>query len=91
MPAHGGPVTRTYERLNEIIEWRKKRTDDVLSLLIKSKPDGFSLREIIDRLYPSDNRFKKNFAEGWIELTLQKLEREKIIFHNGDKYFYQTR
>jgi len=90
LPAHGSPIFKPYERLNEIIEWRKKRTDDILQLLKDSFPEGVTIPEILERLYPSDSRMKKEFASGWVELTLKKLEKEKKIIRGKDHYFYNS-
>ena len=73
LPAHGSPVVEPYKRLNEIIEWRKKRTEDVFNILQKSFPEGVTVHEILETLYPSDGKMKKEFAGGWVELTLKKL------------------
>ena len=86
-PAHGNPVDKPYERLKEIIEWRMKRTEDVYEILQKSSPKKHSVKDIINILYPNDRRIKKIFAEGWIELTLHKLERENKILREGDRFF----
>lgn len=90
LPAHGSPVLKPYERLDEIISWRKKRTDDIVRILRDASPAGISVSGILERLYPSDSRMKKEFASGWIELTLQKLEKEKIIIRDKDYYFYNN-
>lgn len=79
LPAHGSPIHEPYKRITEIIGWRKKRTDDLIKILTDSSPEGLSIKQILNKLYPSDTRMKKEFASGWIELTLQKLEREKKI------------
>jgi len=87
LPGHGSPILKPYKRLKEIIDWRKKRTHDVFNILLNSHPEGLSVKMILNILYPSDNRMKKEFASGWIELTLQKLESEKKIIHKQDRYF----
>jgi glyoxylase-like metal-dependent hydrolase (beta-lactamase superfamily II) len=88
LPAHGSPVTDPYGRLGEIIEWRRKRTADVLKLIEKSSSEGVTVKEILNKLYPGENRMKKEFAGGWVELTLQKLVKENIITNSGNKYFF---
>jgi len=90
LPAHGDPVLNPYKRIKEIIVWRKKRTDDLLWILKNSNNNGLSLKAIVNKLYPSDNRMKKEFAGGWIELTLKKLEGEKKITHYKNLYFFNT-
>lgn len=89
LPAHGSPVTKPYERLREIIQWRKKRTDDILLILKNSFPSGISIKDILEKLYPSDSRMKKEFAGGWVELTLLKLEKEKKITREKEYFIYQ--
>jgi len=88
LPAHGGLVLNPYERLNEIVKWRKKRTDDVTEILENSQPGGLSIREILEILYPAETGIKKNFASGWVKLTLEKLVREKKIKCDKKRYFY---
>ena len=87
LPAHGNPVDKPYERLSKIIDWRIKRTEDVYEILKKFSPRKHSVKDIIEILYPNDKRLKKRFAEGWVELTLQKLERENKILREGSRFF----
>jgi len=89
LPAHGSPVTDPYVRIKEIIEWRRKRTDDILNILKDASADGMSIKELLERLYPSESRMKKEFASGWVELTLQKLERENLICKKGNFYIFK--
>ena len=88
LPAHGNPVDKPHQRLNEIIDWRLKRTEDVYEIVKNSAPEKLSLKDMLDKLYPNDKRLKKRFAEGWVELTLHKLERENKILRDGDRFFY---
>ncbi len=88
LPAHGSPILNPYERLKEIIEWRRKRTNDVLKLLEQSSTEGVTVRDILKKLYPSESRMKKEFAGGWVELTLLKFENEKKIIYKNGRYYY---
>lgn len=89
LPAHGSPILKPYERLGEIIQWRKKRTDDILLILKNSFPAGILTKDILEKLYPSGTRMKKEFAGGWVELTLLKLEKDKKIIRDKGYYIYQ--
>jgi len=89
LPAHGSPIDRPYERLNEVISWRSKRTEDVYEIIKNSSPQKQSVKDVLDKLYPNDKKLKKKFAEGWVELTLEKLEKENKILREGKKFFYK--
>jgi glyoxylase-like metal-dependent hydrolase (beta-lactamase superfamily II) len=88
LPAHGSPVTDPYGRIGEIIEWRRKRTIDILNLIKSSTPEGITAKGILNKLYPGESRMKKEFAAGWVELTLQKLEKENKITRKDGRYFF---
>jgi len=90
LPAHGSPVTDPYARIKKIIEWRRKRTDDILNILKKTSPNGLSIKDLLNELYPSESRMKKEFAGGWVELTLQKLEKENRIKQRGNRYIFNS-
>jgi glyoxylase-like metal-dependent hydrolase (beta-lactamase superfamily II) len=87
LPAHGNPIDKPYQRLNEIIDWRTKRTEDVYEIVKKSSPKKLSVKDILNILYPDGKRLKKRFAEGWVELTLHKLEKENKILRDGNKFY----
>jgi len=77
LPAHGAVIHNPIERIDELIEWRKKRTEDVLNLI--SSMECISRKDIMKKLYPN-GKVKRYLAEGWIELTLKELvEKNKII------------
>ncbi|MCL1833457.1 MAG: MBL fold metallo-hydrolase [Leptospirales bacterium] len=88
LPAHGNPIDNPYERLKEIIDWRRKRTEDVYEIVKSSSPKKLSVNDILNILYPNDKKLKKKFAEGWVELTLYKLENENKILSDGNRFFY---
>ena len=89
LPSHGSPVTDPYGRLGKIIEWRRRRTIDILNLVETSSPEGVTVKEILNKLYPGESRIKKEFAGGWVELTLQKLEKENKITHVENRYIFK--
>jgi len=91
LPAHGSPIKNPYQRLNEIIEWRRKRTADVSGIVREAGRGGISLREILEILYPSGSKMKKEFASGWVKLTLDKLEHEKKIVRDNNRYSSSAR
>ena len=88
LPAHGNPIENPYERLKEIIDWRRKRTVDVYEIVKSCSPNKLSVNDILNILYPNDKRLKKKFAEGWVELTLYKLDKENKILRDGNRFFY---
>ncbi len=90
LPAHGSPVTDPYDRIGKIIEWRRKRTIDILNIIESSSSKGITVKEILNKLYPGDSKMKKEFASGWVELTLQKIVKENRITHTGDRYFFNS-
>ncbi|MEJ2249474.1 MAG: MBL fold metallo-hydrolase [Candidatus Lokiarchaeota archaeon] len=86
LPSHGSPIKNPDIRLKEILEHRKSRTNQVLSVIRENKNNGITPDEIIQRLYPTDSRMKQGVARGWICLTLKMLERSgEIERKNRDK------
>ena len=83
--AHGSPIKNPRQRLNEILEHRKKRTKQIEELVIKSEGNGITSTEIIKEFYPSESRMKHRMAKGYIVLTLQYLEKNKKIYSKIDK------
>jgi hypothetical protein len=70
------------------MDWRRKRTVDVYEIVKNSSPKKLSVNDILNMLYPNDKRLKKKFAEGWVELTLYKLEKENKVLREGNRFFY---
>lgn len=89
-PAHGSPVTKPHSRIMEIISHRKKRLENVFSIIRKAGKKGASISDIQDRLYPGKGFLVRFNSEGWIRLVVNELigkERIKAII-KGKKIAY---
>ncbi len=78
LSSHGNPVQNPAERIREIIRWRETRTGQVLRIILESGA-GVTAREILKRLYPRGQAFKRYLSQGWVALTILHLEREGKI------------
>ncbi len=77
LPAHGSPITNPCERIQEAIDHRNKRTEEVLHLV--SGNAGISFEDIYGRIYPGKN-FQRGLLGGWIVVTLKYLlDRGDIV------------
>ena len=85
LPAHGSVIAHPKERLTEILEHRKKRTQQVLDLIQNSSKNGISPDEIIRRLYPTGKRMQFEIARGWVSLTIKLLESKNLVKRNEEK------
>ncbi len=90
--AHGGPVRQPERRINGIITWRKKRRDDVLTVISKAGSAGITARGILETLYRRGGRVRMMIAEGWVLLSLRNLMEEGIIqrFSDSGKVFFRA-
>ncbi|MBD3339864.1 MAG: MBL fold metallo-hydrolase [Candidatus Lokiarchaeota archaeon] len=79
LSAHGSPIERPADRLNEILAHRKARAQQVLNLIRKNSQSGITPKGIIRSLYPNKLKMMGNIARGWICLTLKMLERKQKI------------
>ncbi len=79
LSGHGSPVTEPAARIEELLVHRRQRTREVLDLVKNAGSRGISPREIINTLYTGQESRKRFFADGWVMLTLEKLEEEKKI------------
>lgn len=90
LPGHGSPVLEPVKRIDEIISWRLKRTDDVLINIETFKSDGISFNQLLDAIYGNHRSMKVKMGSGWIQVTLDCLEKagkiEKIV-RNKTIYF----
>ena len=77
--SHGSPVHQPGRRINSIITWRKKRRDDVLTIVSKAGSSGITARGILEALYRRGGRVRMMIAEGWVLITLLDLMEEGII------------
>jgi glyoxylase-like metal-dependent hydrolase (beta-lactamase superfamily II) len=73
LAAHGSPVTAPHARIREIIDWRKERTDQVLSIIRDAGAKGISSKGIVQSIYPRRQFVKYILAEGWVQVTLPRL------------------
>lgn len=88
LPAHGNVITDPYERLDQILRWRQKRTEDVKKIVLGMKSGIFTVDEILHSLYPSQGKMKREFARGWVELTVEKFIKEGLIKKGeGNEFF----
>lgn len=71
--AHGGPVDNPRERIDEIIEWRRKRLEQVYDAVSASGGEGIRKREVIDAIYRGEGLMKRYMADGWVDLSLRSL------------------
>lgn len=83
LPAHGSSLDNPTFRIREILQWRKKRTEDVYRIISDSGENGITLKEIIWKLYPYHSKIKRDFARGWVELTIEELQKSGEIEING--------
>lgn len=85
LPAHGSPITNPAERISAAIRHRHQRTQDLLSLVMRSGKKGISQGEIFHKFYPRPPFFGRSLLEGWILVTLVYLMEEgKIITQKRD-------
>ncbi len=87
LSAHGSPVTRPRERIKSLLEHRRQRTEDVLTVIRRAGRSGITPGGIVNRLYTGSESQKRFFADGWIMLTLEKLETEGQIFVRRNRIF----
>lgn len=77
--AHGRPIENPRERIKDILEHRRQRTNQVMKRIQKNKKGGITPEEIIKTMYPGKNKMKHSIARGWIVLTLKHLEENHQI------------
>jgi glyoxylase-like metal-dependent hydrolase (beta-lactamase superfamily II) len=93
LSAHGSPVTNPFERIQELIDIRMKRTGQVLEIVAAKGPDGIVFRDILKCLYPGAGWVKHRAAEGWVQTTLQYLMKTKqiVLVKRGGSTSFRTR
>jgi len=91
LPAHGEVISNPQQRIKEILDHRKERTAQTLQIINENKELGTCPGDVIKALYPDATRVIREFARGWVCLTLKYLEKQNQIVRKEDKkhiYFY---
>ncbi|MEW6077277.1 MAG: MBL fold metallo-hydrolase [Thermodesulfobacteriota bacterium] len=83
LSAHGSPITDPRPRVRELLDHRAERTREVLALIKGAGPTGLTIKEILLRLYTGAESQKRLFAEGWVRLTLEYLEKRGEVESTG--------
>ncbi|MBI9083855.1 MAG: MBL fold metallo-hydrolase [Desulfobacterales bacterium] len=84
--AHGSPVTDPRQRIADILEWRERRTRQVLDAVMEAGPGGIGAGRLVRQLYRGEGLGKWYMAEGWVMLTLDYLvesQRVRTIRNRG--------
>lgn len=71
--AHGSVVTNPYERLDEAIAHREKKTEEVFGTIKNAGKKGITFDELFKDFYPSRRFYSRYIARGWILVTLEYL------------------
>jgi len=79
LASHGSPIENPNERIAEILDHRKERQQQVMDLVNKNSKTGISPSGIVNILYPDGNIVMQSTARGWVCLTLQKLEKNRLV------------
>lgn len=91
LPAHGQIISNPRQRIKEILDHRKERATQTLQIINENKSLGTSPTDIIKTLYPDTAKVMREFARGWVCLTLKSLEAQNKIIRKEEKkhiYFY---
>ncbi len=73
LPAHGPPIREPRRRLEELIEHRLEREEQVIAGLSQGKG---TVKELVAEIYPELTGFPYAMAKGQVHAHLIKLERE---------------
>lgn len=79
LSAHGSPITDPARRVRELIAHRLERTLEILSIIAAGGEQGITPKHILKQLYTGAEAKKRLFAEGWVRLTLDYLEKKGEI------------
>ena len=85
LPAHGEIISNPRQRIKEILAHREERTTQTLQIINENKDQGVRPGDIIKTLYPDANKVMREFARGWVCLTLIYLEDQNKINRKEDK------
>ena len=79
-PGHGPPLRQPRRRLEELIEHRIEREEQVIDGLRQGKA---TVKELVAEIYPEIAGFLYKIAKGQVHAHLIKLEREGKVFSRG--------
>lgn len=79
LSAHGSPIDKPKERVEELLSHRKARTNEVIEVIRKSGTIGIRQGRIIQKIYRGTEFRKRYISGGWILLTLKDLEEKGIV------------
>jgi glyoxylase-like metal-dependent hydrolase (beta-lactamase superfamily II) len=85
LPAHGDRISNPQQRIKEILAHRKERTAQTLQIINENRDKGIRPGDIIKALYPDANKVMREFARGWVCLTLKYLEEQNKITRKEEK------
>jgi len=80
LPAHGPAIKDARKRIEELIQHRLEREEQVLKLLHAGKN---TVKEIVAEIYPELNGFLYAVSQGQIHAHLVKLENEGKVISAG--------
>ena len=86
LSAHGSPITDPVRRIEELLAHRQERTRELLTVVQNSGGKGLTLKEILKQLYAGAEARKRPFAEGWVRLTLEHLEKQGKIVRRHSRF-----
>lgn len=92
LPAHGSPIEKPRERIEEAIDHRRKRTEQVLDLVLEAGNKGIVFEDLFRRFYPRAKFYQRRVLSGWILVTLQYLIRKGAVHceNNTSPPIYST-
>lgn len=88
LTAHGKPIMNPKKRIEEILEHRIQRTQQILNIVSQNTEKGISPNNLLIELYPNEGSIIHQMAKGWINLTLKMLEEQGQIkkIKNSNKF-----
>lgn len=92
LPGHGSPIDNPRERIQELIDWRRLRTNQVLEIVSKEKEKGIRFGQLMKDLYPGSTSRKRYIASGWVQLSLDYLEDRGFVerVQKGTEIYFKT-
>jgi glyoxylase-like metal-dependent hydrolase (beta-lactamase superfamily II) len=79
LPGHGPPVKEPYRKLQELIDHRRQREEQVLALVREGRD---TVKRLVRAIYPELDRRLLGMAESQVRSHLAKLEAEgRVVLH----------